>query len=503
MLVSKTVVLGLGLLELWQLRLQHADSIVEVFLQLLAPALFSGEVGLDLEQLLEGLGGALRRLAAYRCRGAEWGGRASKEGAIGPGGLWCRSRHAVLGIGDSPETVDFGLELLRLVLSLREVLLGLLQLAADAPNLFGAIVLHLLEAKLDFLEAVAVGLRLLVLELHQAPRRLELLPETLLGAGGGFLQLLDLGQGLLSLGLGLVESLAELLLCAGEGFDVGEGVLVLALQLGDARALLLPDLEVLGGLGLELGVIPVVVLLGELELLLEGLLAVLGRVRGGLGGLDRVVEGRGVLVELQDLLVLFLQLLGEASVGGGLGIDDGEGLAVRGLEGRDARAQGLDFGERRRAGGLERLELILEGAAGGFWMDNAVLAENDREWRGGREDDGECGRRAFALQLLAQLLDLLQGLVAGGPQLLASRLGAAEGSLEFDAQLEFVLLEVAQLGDDGGEDGCDEIGGGRGHDGIQVGLGHASMGGEVAEVYLGRRHCGCRWGMISVHQRKV
>ena len=35
--------------------------------------------------------------------------------------------------------------------------------------------------------------------------------------------------------------------------------------------------------------------------------------------------------------MLFLELLGEAGIGGGLGIDDGERLAIRGFEGRDAR----------------------------------------------------------------------------------------------------------------------------------------------------------------------
>ena len=177
---------------------------------------------------------------------------------------------------------------------------------------------------------------------------------------------MDLGQGLLGLGLGFAETLAQKLFVACEGLDVGIGIFVQSLEFGDAGAFLLAELEGLGVLGLELILLPIVVLPSELDFLLQGLLAVLGRVCGCLRSLDGLIERCDLLVQLQNLLVLLLEFVGEVGIGLGLGVDNGECLSVGCLQGGDACPERLDLGSRRGAGGFQDLELILKGSSGRF-----------------------------------------------------------------------------------------------------------------------------------------
>lgn len=209
-------------------------------------------------------------------------------------------------------------------------------------------------------------LGLLFLQFDKAGRRRKLGTETLFAAGGGFLELLDLGEGLVGLALCIVETGAQLLLGTGEGVDGRLGLFVLALQLGDAGALLLAQFERLVALRLELGLEPLIVLAGECQLLLQRLLTELGAAGRSLGGLDLLLEGGDFLVEFQDLLVLGLQLFGELGVGRRLGLEDGEGIAVGGFEGGVAAGETLDFGLGIGARGLDGLELVFDSSAGGF-----------------------------------------------------------------------------------------------------------------------------------------
>src|SRR5689334_976687 len=101
--------------------------------------------------------------------------------------------------------------------------------------------------------------------------------------------------------------------------------------------------------------------------------------------------------------------------------------------------------------------------------------ENNREKRG----------RAFVLKFLPQFFYLLESLVAGGLELLASRLSASEGGFQLNTELEFLLLEVAEFGDNRAENRCDEVYCRRGDDRVQVGIWNAGMRRQVAEVDLG------------------
>jgi len=71
--------------------------------------------------------------------------------------------------------------------------------------------------------------------------------------------------------------------------------------------------------------------------------------------------------------VLGLQLFGELCIGTGLGLEDGEGVAVGGFEGGVAAGEALDLGLGVGAGGLDGLEFVFDGAAGVFYT--AKLAD--------------------------------------------------------------------------------------------------------------------------------
>lgn len=53
--------------------------------------------------------------------------------------------------------------------------------------------------------------------------------------------------------------------------------------------------------------------------------------------------------------MLGLELLGKGGVGLGLGVDNGQGFAIRSLERGNARTEGLDFGKGSRSRRLEGL----------------------------------------------------------------------------------------------------------------------------------------------------
>lgn len=79
----------------------------------------------------------------------------------------------------------------------------------------------------------------------------------------------------------------------------------------------------------------------------------------------------------------------------------------------------------------------------------------------------------FSLKLLAHFFHILQGLVGRGLEGLASRLGAADGILEFDVDLKLLRVQRVKLSatlNDSLEHGSDQIGGGFGRDSGERGL---------------------------------
>lgn len=64
--------------------------------------------------------------------------------------------------------------------------------------------------------------------------------------------------------------------------------------------------------------------------------------------------------------MLGLQLLGELGVGGGLGLEDGESVAVGGFEGGVSAGEALDLGLGVCAGRLDGLEFVFDGTSGVF-----------------------------------------------------------------------------------------------------------------------------------------
>lgn len=83
------------------------------------------------------------------------------------------------------------------------------------------------------------------------------------------------------------------------------------------------------------------------------------------------------------------------------------------------------------------------------------------------------------LQFLAYLLCVLQGLVGGGLEGLAARVGAANGILELDVDVQLLGVEVVELVclcGDSLQDCYDEIGGGLGGGSLEGVFRHAEMG---------------------------
>lgn len=86
------------------------------------------------------------------------------------------------------------------------------------------------------------------------------------------------------------------------------------------------------------------------------------------------------------------------------------------------------------------MEFVFERTTGGFCVGNVLADVSSRKPKGKR-------KLAFILQFLSQVLHLLESFVARSLELFASRFGASKGGFQFNAKLEFVLLEVPQLCD--------------------------------------------------------
>ena len=166
-------------------------------------------------------------------------------------------------LGTGLELVDLALELLDAAFKLSDSLALALKVQANSPNLVLVVVLGPLLLELHLLDAGLVFSGKLVRHLDEAALVLELLLIALLRPRKGLLLLLDLDERLLGLGLGSLQPLSQLLLASLHRLDVGLGLLVLALQLSNAGALLLPELERLVGLRLELVLEPLAAAPGE------------------------------------------------------------------------------------------------------------------------------------------------------------------------------------------------------------------------------------------------
>ena len=127
---------------------------------------------------------------------------------------------------------------------------------------------------------------------------------------------------------------------------MGSGVFAFSLELGDAGAFFLSVLEALLALGLEFAFEPFGISASQFELLLEGLLTVLGTVELALGVLLGLLQGCDLARQLDISLVLLGQLLGDGLVALVVGLDDAEVGSVGRLDCLNLVVEGLDLGRR-------------------------------------------------------------------------------------------------------------------------------------------------------------
>lgn len=97
---------------------------------------------------------------------------------------------------------------------------------------------------------------------------------------------------------------------------------------------------------------PFIVLLEQVDLLLETLLAEFGARGGGVGRLRSLLERSILFAEFTGFLMLRGEILRQLLICISLGLEETEGISVGGFKRSDSRLEGGGFGCLGRCGGL-------------------------------------------------------------------------------------------------------------------------------------------------------